>query len=56
MARHAKFVTASAGAVAFFLSVVLTPEDNATAQAIIAAVVGLLTAVGVYAVPNTPTD
>ena len=52
MAKYAKFITASVGGIAFFLGVVLTPAQDTTAQNIIAAVVALLTAFGVYAVPN----
>ena len=55
MGTVSKFITAVVGGVGAFLAVVLTPEDNATAQAVIVAVVSLLTALGVYAVPNAPS-
>ena len=54
MSTVSKFVAAFVGGIGSFLAVVLTPEDYQTAQAVIVAVVALLTAVGVYVVPNVP--
>ncbi len=54
MSRYAKFFTAFFAAAGVLAVNLLTPTDAETANNIITAVIGLLGAIGVYAVPNAP--
>lgn len=59
MSKYAKFVTAAVGAVLIGLQQFASIGDGSTigglpADQFVDAVLGFLTAAGVYAVPNTP--
>jgi len=54
MSKYAKFVTAFVAAAGVIAANLLTPTDADTVNNVLTAVVALLGALGVYAVPNAP--
>lgn len=56
MTRYSKFITAIVAAIGVIAANLLTPSDAETVSNILTAAISLLGALGVYAVPNSPTS
>jgi uncharacterized membrane protein len=53
VSRYAKFITAALAAVGVLAANLLTPETADDVETVLTAVVSILGALGVYAVPNS---